>query len=133
LDVVIDQAEIPTFQARQDLDLDSDGVVSDEEIDAGRVEECRSIASSIRLTAGGAPLELVTFAAGLAFPAGVGGLSTMRESCAIGAMLPAPLADSPTEIAFADQSYQARLGWREIVARGSEVTLAPVDGQLRDA
>ena len=36
LDVVIDQAEIPAFQARLDLDTDGDGEVSDAEIDAGR-------------------------------------------------------------------------------------------------
>ena len=40
LDVVIDQAEIPTFQARLDLDTDADGRVSDEEIDAGRTVRC---------------------------------------------------------------------------------------------
>ena len=40
LDVVIDQAEIPTFQARLDFDTDGDGEVSDEETDAGRVTAC---------------------------------------------------------------------------------------------
>ena len=41
LDVVIDQAEIPTFQARLDLDTDGDGQVSDEEIEAGRAGALR--------------------------------------------------------------------------------------------
>ena len=44
LDVVIDQAEIPTFQARFDFDLDGDASLSDEEIDAGRVTACEGVA-----------------------------------------------------------------------------------------
>ena len=36
LDVVIDQAEIPTFQARLGFDTDGDGEVSDDEANAGR-------------------------------------------------------------------------------------------------
>jgi ABC-type nickel/cobalt efflux system permease component RcnA len=132
LDVVIDQAEIPTFQARQDFDLDADGEVSDDEIDAGRIDACRTIAGSIEVTAGGAPLDLVALEAGLAFPPGVGGLSTMRASCAFEAALPAPIAAGSTEIAYADRSFPERIGWREIVARGSEVTLAATGGELRE-
>jgi nickel/cobalt transporter (NicO) family protein len=132
LDVVIDQAEIPTFQARQDFDLDADGEVSDDEIEAGRIEACRTIASAIEVTAGGAPLDLVALEAGLAFPPGVGGLSTMRESCAFEAALPAPIASGPTEITYADRSFPERIGWREIVTRGSEVTLATTGGELRE-
>jgi nickel/cobalt transporter (NicO) family protein len=132
LDVVIDQAEIPTFQARQAFDLDTDGEVSDEEVEAGRIEACRTIASSIEVTAGGAPLDLVALKAGLAFPPGVGGLSTMRESCAFEAALPAPIATSATQITYADRSFPERIGWREIVARGSDVTLATTGGKLRE-
>jgi len=132
LDVVIDQAEIPTFQARQDFDLDADGEVSDDEIEAGRIEACRTLASAIEVTAGGTLLDLVALEAGLAFPPGVGGLSTMRESCAFEAALPAPIASGPTEITYADRSFPERIGWREIVARGSEVTLAKTGGELRE-
>jgi ABC-type nickel/cobalt efflux system permease component RcnA len=132
LDVVIDEAEIPTFQSRQDLDLDADGVVSDEEIDAGRAELCRSLSSAIEVTAGGAAVTLGTLGAGLAFPPGVGGLSTMRTSCAFGAMLSTPI-ERPTEITFTDRSFSERIGWREIVSSGSGVTLASVEGKLRDA
>jgi ABC-type nickel/cobalt efflux system permease component RcnA len=132
LDVVIDQAEIPTFLARQNFDLDGDGEISDEETDAGRVDACRSIAASIELTAGGAALEPVTLEAGLSFPPGVGGLSTMRQTCAFMARLVSPIANSPTAISYVDRSFPERLGWREIVATGSGVTLVAVEGRLRE-
>ncbi|HEV8697742.1 MAG TPA: hypothetical protein VGQ89_08620 [Candidatus Limnocylindrales bacterium] len=132
LDVVIDQAEIPTFLARQNFDLDGDGSVSDEETDGGRVDACRTMAGSIELTAGGAPLELVTLEAGLSFPPGVGGLSTMRQTCAFQARLSSPIGDSPTVITYVDRSFPQRLGWREIVASGSDVTLAAIEGKLRE-
>jgi nickel/cobalt exporter len=132
LDVVIDQAEIPTFLARQNFDLDGDGSISDEETEAGRVDACRTIAGSIELTAGGAPLELVTLEAGLSFPPGVGGLSTMRQTCAFEGRLAAPIGDSSTVITYVDRSFPERLGWREIVASGSGVTLTAVEGTLRE-
>ena len=132
LDVVIDQAEIPAFQARQGFDLDGDGSVSDEETEAGRVAGCRTIASTIELTAGGKGLSPALLEAGLSFPPGVGGLSTMRQVCAFEAMLAAPIADAPVEIGYADRSFPERIGWREIVARGSGVTLAAVDGSVRE-
>ncbi|HEV8281238.1 MAG TPA: hypothetical protein VGQ02_05230, partial [Candidatus Limnocylindrales bacterium] len=132
LDVVIDQAEIPTFLARQNFDLDGDGSIADEETDAGRVDACRTMTGSIELTAGGAPLELVTLKAGLSFPPGVGGLSTMRQTCAFQARLSSPIGDSPTVITYVDRSFPERLGWREIVASGSGVTLAAVEGKLRE-
>ena len=49
LDVVIDQAEIAAFQARQGFDTDADGSVSDEEIEAGRIAACDELAADLRL------------------------------------------------------------------------------------
>jgi nickel/cobalt exporter len=132
LDVVIDQAEIPTYLAREDFDLDFDGEISDEEIEAGRVEACGRVAGSLKLTADGAPLELVNMEAGLSFPPGVGGLWTMRLSCAFEARLGSPIGDAPTELSFSDGSYPERIGWREIVVTGSGVTLAADGVDLRE-
>jgi ABC-type nickel/cobalt efflux system permease component RcnA len=133
LDVVIDQAEIPTFQARFDFDADGDASLSDEEIDAGRVTACEEIGRTLSLTADGGPLAFGLTRAGLSFPLGAGGLSTMRQVCAYEAPLAAALSEGTIEIAFRDDSYPERLGWREIVARGSGVTLRPVEGELRES
>jgi ABC-type nickel/cobalt efflux system permease component RcnA len=133
LDVVIDQAEIAAFQARQAFDLDADGMVSDEEIEAQRVASCEALAPDLRLTVdGGEALELDTIEAGLWFPPGAGGLPTLRLVCGFEATLPEPIGAAPTRISFTDESYVERLGWREILARGSEVILTAIEGELRD-
>jgi ABC-type nickel/cobalt efflux system permease component RcnA len=134
LDVVIDQAEIPTFEARIDFDLDGDGEMADEEIAAGRVAACEALAPDLHLTADGAALDLRLDVAGLTFPAGLGGLSTMRSVCGFEAVLPARLStDAPTRIAFSDGSNTQRIGWREITVVGSGVTVSPVGGEMRAA
>ena len=130
LDVVIDQAEIPTFQARLDFDTDGDGEVSDGETEAGRATACEGIRPALTLTVDDAPQTLALTEAGLRFPPGVGGLSTMRIVCGFSARLDQPLA-AGSRITFADTSFVDRLGWREIVVQGSGVTVAAVEGELR--
>ena len=50
LDVVIDQAEIPTFQAVMDLDEDGDGEFNDHELLAARTSGCTPIDMALRTT-----------------------------------------------------------------------------------
>jgi nickel/cobalt exporter len=123
LDVVIDQAEIPTFTERQRIDTDGDGQVSDTETEAERQVACTSLGSSLTLAVGGSPLALSVDAAGLSFPQGAGGLPTMRLVCEYGAALAAPLTGA-TSVHFADRSNAGRIGWREIVATGDGVTMS---------
>jgi nickel/cobalt transporter (NicO) family protein len=127
LDVVIDQAEIPTFQARLELDTDGDGQVSDEEIDAGRTVRCDDLRGSLDLRVGQVAQTLTLVEAGLGFPPGAGGLSTMREVCGFRADLATPIAGE-TSVTFADASFVERLGWREVVVVGSGVLIAAADG-----
>src|SRR4029453_3701363 len=54
LQVVIDQAEIPTFQAVMDLDEDGDGEFSDDELLAAETAGCTSVGESPPLPTGGA-------------------------------------------------------------------------------
>ena len=134
LDVVIDQAEIPTFQARLAFDTDGDGELSEPEIEAGRLSACRDLAQSLDLRVRGQTQATTLTEAGLTFPPGAGGLSTMRTVCAFEAVLRAPLG-AGSEIAFADRSFSERIGWREIVAEGSGVRVAPTiaNGTLRSS
>ena len=127
LDVVIDQAEIPAFQARLTFDLDGDGELSGAETDAGRVAACEGLAASLDLRVNYVPQALELTEAGLTFPPGVGGLSTMRSVCGFEVALATPL-QAGGQVTFADGSFPERLGWREIVVQGSGVTLAAAGG-----
>jgi ABC-type nickel/cobalt efflux system permease component RcnA len=127
LDVVIDEAEIPTFTARLDFDTDGDGEVSDAETDAGRGLACQKLAPSLALSVNGASEALTVTEAGLTFPPGVGGLSTMRLVCGFTVSLGASLT-AGSVITYADGSFIDRLGWREIVVTSSGVTAARQDG-----
>jgi nickel/cobalt transporter (NicO) family protein len=130
LDVVIDQAEIPAFQARLDIDADGDGEISSAEAEAGRLATCNDVATSLALGVGGAPQVLRLMEAGLSFPPGAGGLATMRSVCGFEARLVAPITE-PTAITFADGSFAERVGWREIVVEASGVSVTSEGAALR--
>jgi ABC-type nickel/cobalt efflux system permease component RcnA len=122
LDVVIDMAEIPTFQERQRIDTDGDGDVTDVETAAAEAPACATQSGLLRLTIDGAPATLRSDGAAISFPPGLGGLSTMRTECTFLAAIPAPRAERVT-IGFEDASYPERIGWREIVATGDGVVI----------
>jgi len=122
LDVVIDEAEIPAFQARQALDANADGSLDAAEIQAARIPVCAAVASAMTLSVNGTTTPVRLVAAGLSFPLGNGGLSTMRIVCE----LEAPMGSAPsgaTTVALTDSFESARIGWREMAAVGDGVTV----------
>lgn len=129
LDVVIDQAEIPTFEERLRLDTDGDGELSEAEVAAAREPECRALADSLELKISGSVVALTSAGADLSFPLGAG-LPTMRLACEYVATLPAPLGTGGVEMEFTDHSFEGRLGWREIVVEGDGTTVEATDGEF---
>lgn len=123
LDVVIDMAEIPTFQERRRLDADGDGDVSEAEAARSRAAACERLAASLALFVDGHVQALRLVAAGLSFPPGIG--PTLRLVCQYEAPFGAPIT-TDTPIAFVDGSYAERIGWREIVAVGDRVQILAV-------
>jgi nickel/cobalt transporter (NicO) family protein len=121
LDVVIDMAEIPAFQERQRIDRDGDGDVTDTETAAAAQPACATQGTLLRLAVDGVPSKLSSTAASIAFPPGLGGLSTMRIECTFTA--PLTTIRERTTVTFEDLSYPGRIGWREIVATGAGVAI----------
>ena len=98
---VLDMAEIPTFQARQ------------EGVDPAAY--ARRIAAGLRLTVDGQPASFRPLAHALAFPRGQGGLRTMRLAVILGG----PRLDRPARVVLRDTNYAGRIGWKEIVVGAS--------------
>ena len=99
---VLDMAEIPTFQARQD------GV--DPAVYA------RRIARKVHLAVDGRAVPLTPVRHVLAFPKGQGGLHTMRLELVLRG---APLRGDHVSLDYRDGNYPSRIGWKEIVVLGS--------------
>jgi len=122
VDIVIDKAEIPAFQDRQDADTDGDGSVSDEEAAAWATTACAELGPDLHLALRGTTLALTGAGDSISFPPGAGGLSTLRLECPFTATLSQAIS-GPTTLTFSDTSFAERIGWREIVATGNGTTL----------
>ena len=113
---VLDMAEIPTFQERPNIDPNPDAYAD------AKADQLRG---NLHLSLDGAdtPLRVVTRT--VSFPAGQGGLPTLRLEvvyAADTADLPIS-ANRPVELVYRDDNDGERIGWREIIVRpGNEQT-----------
>jgi len=92
---VLDMAEIPTFQAGR--------------IDTGAY--AKRIARNARLEVDGRRANLTPVRTALAHPRGAGGLDTTR----LEVILAGPALDGRASVAYRDENYRDRIGWKEIV------------------
>ena len=94
---VLDLAEIPTYQARQ------------QGVNAGVYAQ--RVAHGLHVTLGGRAVVLRPVARALAFPRGVAGLHTMR----LEVILRGPVVGDGEKLTVNDTNYSGRIGWKEIV------------------
>jgi ABC-type nickel/cobalt efflux system permease component RcnA len=94
---VLDMAEIPTYQARQ------------QGVDPNTY--ARRLARGLHLSLDGRVVVLRPVAHALAFPLGVGGLHTMRLEL----LLRGPVVNAGERLTVRDTNYADRIGWKEIV------------------
>ena len=111
---ILDFAEIPTLQQKARLDANGDGKLSDEEANAYLEAEMPSLVEGLRLRAGDETLPLEVRDRSAEYRPGQGGLPTLRVEAHLLADLP---KDWRGEAHYADQTYENRLGWWEIVVR----------------
>ncbi len=125
VDYVLDMAEIPTFEERRTIDGNHDGQVDAAESSSYESSQCARLADGLAITVGGAAVRVSPGAAGaLAFPAGAGGLSTMRLECPMRASV---LVRTGDRFSFHDGNYAGRIGWHEVTAIGDRLELERSD------
>jgi nickel/cobalt exporter len=121
VDYVVDMAELPAFQARnQEIDANRDGTIAPAESAAFATSRCAGFASSFALKASGRTVALRSSAARISFPPGAGGLVTLRLECSLAGHV---AVRGSTPISFAAEGYPGRIGWREMTAAGDRMTL----------
>ena len=121
VDLVVDMAEVPTYQARRAIDSDGDGDISAGESAAYARDACADAARGVDVKVGGRAVAVGSERADVVFPPGAAGLPTLRLTCA----LVAALGDGAGErdVVFRNRTYDDRVGWREIVATGDGAEL----------
>ncbi len=109
---VVDLAEIPTYQERHDIGAGKTYPDDNAYLDRKVAE----LAKNLVVEVDGRAVALHTADRSLSFPAGQGGLDTMR----IELLFTAPaLSPGSRSLAYQDGNYPGRLGWKEITARAS--------------
>ena len=132
---VLDMAEIPAFQEREQIDADHDGTITSVEHEQYLTSKLEGITANLHLVVDGEPLRLEPREQLLEFPPGQGGLATLRLSARFVASLPS--RQSPWQASYRDDNYAGRLGWQEIVVRpagGMSLleSTAPVEDRSRE-
>ena len=116
VDLVVDMAEIPAFQARRDADATGPDFAP---------RSCADAVRLVTLSVDGRPAPLRVQSSDVTFPPGAGGLDTLRLTCSLEADVE---GDKGThELRFGNRLYADRVGWREIIAVGDGATLVASD------
>jgi len=120
----IDMAEIPAFATQQAMDTNGNGSVSPNEGRNWAQATCAAVGDALVMTLDGR--NLIVMAAGdpvLTFPAGAGGLDTLRVECPFADAWTLPLGEH--EITVADRTEDGHVGWREVtIATGGWTILS---------
>lgn len=136
LSAVTDSAEIPTRQAKGDLDADGNGELGDDELAPAADRRCHLLAGQLVATIGDSTLDWEVKTTSLVAEPGAAGLPTLRLECDLWA---ARDLSSPTTLRFEDRAGDGRVGWHEITATGDGVELVDpavdatsISDELRD-
>lgn len=115
VEYVLDLAEIPAFQERSRIDVDDDGLVGDDELSAWAELRAEVIGTGLSLEVDGRSVSLVLERSSAAFLPGQAGLDVLRLEASYGAGVP-----SAGRAVFHDGNDRGRIGWREIIAVGTD-------------
>ena len=102
---VLDMAEIPTFQAKPDVQAEGEAAYGD--------GLARTIGRHLTLTVGGHRIALAPIRHVLAFPPGQAGLRTTR----LEVVFAGPRLAGRSDVSYRDRNFADRIGWKEVVVR----------------
>ena len=121
VDYVVDMAEIPAFQEIASFDTNGNGQMDSSESAGYHADKCASLQPDLNLLLNNQPAALTLASSSVEFPAGVGGLSTLRLNCKYQAILDS--SGSNLNLSFVNNAFPDRLGWKEIVISPDGVSL----------
>ncbi|MFI0769388.1 sulfite exporter TauE/SafE family protein [Streptomyces sp. NPDC021218] len=124
IDHVEDLAEIPSAQAKPEIDRDGDDTLSGRELDAWAARRCASAAEGARLTVDGRRVPVRDGRARARQRPGQAGLPTLRVECGLTATLG---HGERAAVAYRPQDIGTGPGWREVTAQGDRMTLTDAD------
>jgi len=131
---LIDMAEIPTYQEMQNAGI------APKEGDPSLVEylskKAELLADGLALQLNGQPLRLRPMSQNVIFPAGAGGLPTMKLGFVYRATIEALSPQSSYTVNYRDNNFAGRAGWKEIVVTavpGLEITASSAPAVDRSA
>ncbi len=118
---LIDMAEIPTFQERQESGLVPEA--GHPSVAAYLAQKAETLQEGLILEVNGQRLSLQTVEREALFPSGAGSLSTLKLSLAYRASLRGVLSTTNNRLRYQDNNFSGRTGWKEIIATpGTGVT-----------
>ncbi|CAN5705740.1 hypothetical protein BH20ACT1_BH20ACT1_09170 [soil metagenome] len=120
---VLDLAEIPAFQERQEVAADPDAYAA---------ERARAIGEGLELVVDGRQLALAPVAQRIEQPPGQGGLTTLRVTALYQVVLAPGSPDQVRQATLADTNQPDRIGWREMVVQAAgdaEIVSSDVPGE----
>ena len=117
---VLDFAEIPTVTERDAMGVQGNAPVPEAARQAYLRAKALSLRDGLTMTIDGRPVPLDVKPVFLEFRPGAGGLDTMLLVLALTAPLPPANPGATFQVAYRDNNYAERTGWKEIVATGGD-------------
>jgi len=110
---ILDMAEIPTFQLKNEIDTNKDETLSKEELNAFAEKIAPKILANLSLTVNGQSVALNSDSKNISLLEGAGNLPTLRVEWNLSSEL--SNLNEVNQVKFENKNYTERLGWNEIV------------------
>ena len=127
VDQLADLAEIPTYQARSEMDRDGDGRAGAAETDAWARGRCAAIAAASDARLDGHRLSFAPTGSRAVLSPGSAGLEVLRLDCGLRAPVGRLSGSGGHTLLWRSSAYADRTGWHEVTAVGDGVTLTASD------